>query len=89
MRLLISILCGGLSVVMFGGCLALYFWVPRFKGHVLGLGTELPGWQVALIVLSDITVRYFYLVFPAVLAVCYGLCHAAFVSENESPRTES
>ena len=89
MRLIISILCAGLSVVLFGSCVGLYWWVPRFKAHLLGLGTELPGWQVALITLSDVTVRYFYLVFPAALAVCFGLCYAAFASQNKSSRTES
>lgn len=89
MRWLISIVCAGLSVMLLAGLLTLYYWVPRFKAEVLGLGTELPGWQVALITLSDIVVRYFYIAFPAVLAICYGMCRLAFASENESSRTKS
>lgn len=89
MRWLIPILCGLLSVVLLGSFFTLYFWVPRFKAHVLGMGTALPGWQVVLITLSDLIINYIYLVLPAVLAVCYGLCRVAFASDNESPRTES
>jgi len=64
MRWLFSILCVGMSVVLLGGVLALYFWVPRFKAEALGFGTELPGWQVLLINLSDLTVKYFYVAIP-------------------------
>ncbi len=89
MRLLISIVLAALSVTLLTASLALYFWVPRFKGRVLGLGTPLPEWQVLLITVSDLTINYFYIVLPAVLAICIGLFRAAFATEDEPSRTES
>lgn len=89
MRLVTSIVCAGISITLLAGFCAMYWWVPRIKFVALGFGTELPGWQVLLFTLSDITINYFYIVLPALLAICYGLCRVAFASENESSRTES
>lgn len=89
MRWLFSIICVGVSVLLLAGVFTLYFWVPRFKAEVLGFGTELPGWQVLLITLSDLTVKYFYVAIPAVLAIGFGLCRAAFAPDNEHSQTDS
>ncbi|MBM3971262.1 MAG: hypothetical protein FJ302_15600 [Planctomycetes bacterium] len=89
MRWLFAFVCVGMGFILLGGVGTLCFWVPRFKAEALEMGAELPGWQVLLITLSDITVKYFYVAIPAVLVICFGLCRAAFASENESRLTES
>lgn len=89
MRWLVSFVCAGLSVGLLVAVAALYWWVPLFKARAMDLGTDLPGIQVMLIRLSDFTVRYFYLVIPAALAVSIVLCRVAFAPENESSQTES
>lgn len=89
MRLLLSIVCVGLSITLLVGGMFLYWWVPEFKALALGAGTELTGGQVLLITLSDIVVIYWYAMLPIALAIGYGLCRVAFASENEIPQTES
>lgn len=87
MRWLFSFICVGVGLVLLGGVLALYWWILRFKAQALGLETELPGWQVLLINLSDITVNDFYVVIPVAFTICFGLCRAAFASAtNDLPR---
>ncbi|MES2790283.1 MAG: type II secretion system F family protein [Planctomycetota bacterium] len=46
------------------------FIIPKFKKIFMDFGTELPGMTVALITMSDIVVRYFYLA-PAIPFACY------------------
>ncbi len=89
MRVLTSIVLAALSFLILAASFGLYFWVPRFKANVLDLGIALPRWQVQLITVSDITVNYFYIVLPAVLAICIGLFRVAFAPEEEPSRTES
>lgn len=46
------------------------FIIPKFKKIFADFGTELPGMTIALITMSDIVVRYFYLA-PAIPFACY------------------
>lgn len=88
MRWLMSFVFAGLGVSLLVGVMALYWWVPLFKAKAMELGAELSGIQVLLIQLSDFTARYFYIVLPGALAICFWLCRVAVDAVNESSRTE-
>ena len=85
MRLFVSVICGGLVLVLLGGFAALYWWVPRLKFALLSSGAAVSGSELILITTSDIVVNYFYLVLPAILVACAGLFRWAFDGEPEPP----
>ncbi len=51
----------------FGGLMSLYYIVPRFKKMFADFGTELPAMTKSLIILSDLTVNYWYILLFLIL----------------------
>lgn len=82
---ILSVLCG---FTLVGGFFVLYFWVPRWKAVANGYGTWLSSGEVLLITVSDLTVSYFYIVFPGVLVACLFLCRIAFAEDGKSSDAE-
>lgn len=85
MRKLLSV-CG---FALIGGLFALSFCVPLWKPVALRFGRSLWGVEVMLITLSDVTVRYFYILLPAVLISCFVLRRIALAGDGKSTDAEA